>query len=173
MATLATVSTADKYTDEVSMFGLYMNDTVSFAFDPFQNRAFEYPGAAALTTDMLDHFAAGDAEAEVPPLSKDLEMELLALVHWWNRLQGEIANLWQPCSEREQEGPPVPGLDEAESAMKRVRLALAAVITDTPEDDNDPLPEFLCAYRLWTRSISEMARKGWPGIDWSYLDQVV
>ena len=61
----------------------------------------------------------------------------------------------------------------AESAMKRVRLALAAVITDTPEEDNNPLPNFLRCYRSWTRSICEMGRKGWPGIDWTYLDMVV
>jgi hypothetical protein len=57
--------------------------------------------------------------------------------------------------------------------MKRVRLALAAVITDTPEEDNNPLPNFLRCYRSWTRSICEMGRKGWPGIDWTYLDRVV
>jgi hypothetical protein len=37
--------------------------------------------------------------------------------------------------------------------MKRVPLALAAVITDTSEGDN-PLPEFLRFYRLISRRLA-------------------
>jgi hypothetical protein len=65
-----------------------------------------------------------------------------------------------------------PAIDQAESPMRRVRAALAAVITDTSEDDN-PLLEFLRSYRLWARSNCEMGRKGWPGVDWRDLDQMV
>ncbi len=59
----------------------------------FQEYAFDYPGANDLTIEALNHFAAGDAEADIPS--------------------------------------------------------------------------------LWTRSICEMGRMGWPGIDWIHLDQVV
>jgi hypothetical protein len=100
-------------------------------------------------------------------MSMDFEVGMLALVKWWSGLQERISSMWLPNSySSREEQPPAPGLDEAESAMRRVRLALAAVITDT-------LPEFLRSYRVWTRSIAEMGRKGWPGVDWTYLDQAV
>ena len=56
--------------------------------------------------------------------------------------------------------------------MKRVRAAFAALITDT-EEKTTHSPEFLKAYRLWTRSIVEMGQKGWPGVNWSDLEKVV
>jgi hypothetical protein len=168
MATL-TVEPIDNYTDEVASFGVHMHEVVGSAFDQFQEHTFEYPGPARLTIEMLDHFAAGDAEADIPLLTTDFEMGLLALVKWWKGLQDMVDGMWYPYR---RDRPPVPGLGEAENAIKRVRLALAAVITDTSEDEN-PLPEFLRSYRLWTRSICALGRMGWPGIDWSYLDQVV
>jgi hypothetical protein len=170
MATIPVAEPIDKYTDEVAMFGGHMNEFVGLS--RFQDYAYEYPGANLLTTKILDHFAAGDAEADIPAQSAEFEMGMLALIKWWREMQEMIGGMWRPNTLTGSDDPPVPGLDEAEAAMKRVRLVVAALITDTEEDDN-PVPEFLRSYRQWTRSICAMGRKGWPGIDWSYLDQVV
>jgi hypothetical protein len=124
---------------------------------------------------MLNRFADGDSAAEEPVIQNfsvpEWHMALIGLVGWWSGLQKEIEDLWHPRP-RQDQPLAVPGLDEAEAAMRDARIALAAVITDTSEDDN-PLPAFLRHYRLWTRSICEMGRKGWPGIDWSDLERVV
>jgi len=58
------------------------------------------------------------------------------------------------------------------AANAEVRAVLTVVISYM-DRNKKTLRGFLHCYRLWTRSICEMGRKGWPGVDWSNLEQLV
>ena len=91
------------------------------------------------------------------------------LIRWWTEIQHHLNDLWRPSGTTSEDR--APGWREAENALKEVKFAMAASITADSQDN--PVPALLRSYRLWTRAICEMGRRGWPGVDWTYLEQVV
>jgi hypothetical protein len=174
MATLA-VSTEKDYRDvEAGNFHVEIGHYVTSSFSDLEDHALDHPGTAGLTVEILNRFADGDPEALLPTDNNLSEIEgiraLIALVDWWTGMQARIDELWQSTWEIER--PPAPGRLEAESARNQARRALC-VVSGRRGPEEPGLPTFMKCYRLWTRSICEMGRKGWPGVDWSTLEKVV
>jgi hypothetical protein len=147
-------------TDHLYCFGGYIHDNVICAFHDIHSHICEYPGPASLTIEMLNQLADG-GNPELPDTeTEEWQNGAQALLTWWEELQHLLACAYYGWR---SDPPPAPGELAA-------RTALETTVAHDPEQGE---ALYLGKYRAWTRLVCKMGREGWPGLDWSDLDQLV
>ena len=150
-------------------FGYEMSDIVGFGWQTFQDLCYEHPGDGGLTIDLLNDMESGAAIPDNLPSVETVAAVMPGLISWWEQVQSQLESVWWPYDASAI----APGLEEAKSAGDRVGSALESLTVGSSFDRVFAMRELLRYYRRWTRSIGDMGRLGWPGIDWKSIDAIV